>query len=40
MKITIFQTDTIWGQPDENVKNVQRLFDENHGSDLYVLPEM
>lgn len=40
MKITIFQTDTIWGQPDENVKNVQRLFDKNHGSDLYVLPEM
>ena len=40
MNITIFQTDTIWGHPDENVKNVQRLFDENAGSDLYVLPEM
>ena len=40
MIITIFQTDTIWGQPDENVKNVQRLLGENAGSDLYVLPEM
>ena len=40
MNITIFQTNTVWGHPDENVKNVQRLFDENAGSDLYVLPEM
>ena len=40
MKVTIFQTDVRWAQPAENVKNVQRLFDENTGSDLYVLPEM
>lgn len=40
MKVTIFQTDIRWAQPDENVKNVQRLLDENAGSDLYVLPEM
>ena len=40
MKVTIFQTDVKWASPDENVENVQRLFDENAGSDLYVLPEM
>ena len=40
MKVTIFQTNVKWASPDENVKNVQRLFDENADSDLYVLPEM
>lgn len=40
MKVTIFQTNVEWASPDENVKNVQRLFDENADSDLYVLPEM
>ena len=40
MKVTIFQTDVRWAQPDENVENVQRLLDENIGADLYVLPEM
>lgn len=40
MKVTIFQTNVEWSSPDENVKNVQRLFDENADSDLYVLPEM
>ena len=40
MKVMIFQTDVRWAQPDENVKNVQRLLDENTGADLYVLPEM
>ena len=40
MKVTIFQTDIRWASPDENVRNVQRLMDENGGSDLYVLPEM
>ena len=40
MKVTIFQTDVKWASPDENVGNVQRLFDENADSDLYVLPEM
>ncbi|MBQ8712169.1 MAG: nitrilase family protein [Prevotella sp.] len=40
MKVTIFQINVRWAQPDENVKNVQRLLDENAGSDLYVLPEM
>lgn len=40
MKVTIFQTNIVWASLDENVRNVQRLFDENEGSDLYVLPEM
>ena len=40
MKVTIFQTDVKWASPDENVENVQRIFDENADSDLYVLPEM
>ena len=40
MKVTIFQTDVRWAAPDENVRNVQRLFAAYAGSDLYVLPEM
>ena len=40
MKVTIFQTDVRWANPAENVRNVQCLFNENTGSDLYVLPEM
>ena len=40
MKVTIFQTNVKWASPDENVENVQRLFDESADSDLYVLPEM
>lgn len=40
MKVTIFQTNVHWANPDENVKKVQLLFDENADSDLYVLPEM
>lgn len=40
MKVTIFQTDVRWAAPDENVRNVQRLFTAYAGSDLYVLPEM
>ena len=40
MKVTIFQTDVVWANPDENVRKAQCLLDENAGSDLYVLPEM
>jgi len=40
MKVTIFQTDVHWANPDENVRNVEQLFEENTDSDLYVLPEM
>lgn len=40
MIVTIFQTDVHWAQPDENIRNVQRMLDGNAGTDLYVLPEM
>ena len=40
MKVTIFQINVSWANPDENVRNVQHLLDANKGSDLYVLPEM
>ena len=40
MKVTIFQTDVHWANPDENVRNVEQLLGKNTGSDLYVLPEM
>lgn len=40
MKVTIFQTDVVWANPDENVRKAQRMLEENKGSDLYVLPEM
>ena len=39
-KVTIFQTDIAWANPDENVEKVRKLFQQHTGSDLYVLPEM
>lgn len=39
MKVTIFQIDIAWADPDENVKKAQFLLDTNPDSDLYVLPE-
>lgn len=40
MKVTVFQTDIRWADPQENVRQVERLMADNPGSDLYVLPEM
>ncbi len=40
MKVTIFQTDIIWGNPGANIKHVDKLLSQTLGSDLYVLPEM
>ncbi len=40
MKVTLLQTDIRWAQPDDNIREAQRLLSENEGSDLYVLPEM
>lgn len=40
MKITILQTDIIWGCPEENICHVEALIDASTKSDLYVLPEM
>ena len=40
MKVTIFQTDIQWANPDGNVHQAQQLIAANPGTDLYVLPEM
>ena len=40
MKVTIFQTDVLWGNPDGNVQRAQELLAEHPGAYLYVLPEM
>ncbi len=40
MKITILQTNIVWANPQENIKNAEQLIYENQGADLYVLPEM
>ena len=40
MKVTIFQTDIRWADPQENVRQAQQMLTDNPGSDLYVLPEM
>lgn len=40
MKVTLLQTDLHWAQPQENIREAERLMDSEPGSDLYVLPEM
>ena len=40
MKVTIFQIDLCWANPDENVKIAQQMLASSTGSELYVLPEM
>ena len=40
MKVTILQTDIKWGQPQENIRQAERLMIGCPGSDLYILPEM
>lgn len=40
MKVTILQTDIVWGDPKKNQRDAETLMDENEDSDLYVLPEM
>jgi len=40
MKVTIIQTDIVWGKPHDNILKADRLMDAQPGSDLYVLPEM
>lgn len=40
MKVTILQTDIIWGKPSENQKHAEELLKAASGSDIYVLPEM
>lgn len=40
MNITILQTDILWGNPKENIKQAESLLLSHPESDLYVLPEM
>jgi len=40
MRVTILQTDIIWGSPEENMEKAAKRIKEANGADLYVLPEM
>ena len=40
MKVTILQLNSVWGNPNENIKRAEHLIDQAPDSDLYVLPEM
>jgi len=40
MKVTIIQSDIVWGQPQQNRERLQEWMDSAVGSDLYVFPEM
>jgi len=40
MKVTLLQTDIVWGNPEANILKAEELILQNQGSDLYILPEM
>ena len=40
MKITLLQTDIIWGQPEANLAHLDHLLEGVGECDLIVLPEM
>jgi omega-amidase len=40
LKVAAFQTDLIWENPQENLRNFDALFAQAAPADLYVLPEM
>ena len=40
MKITLLQTDIIWGQPEANLAHLDHLLEGLGECDLIVLPEM
>lgn len=40
MKVSLFQTDIRWANPEDNVRRAQQLMKAHPDSDLYVLPEM
>lgn len=40
MKITLLQTDIIWGDPIANRRHIEDLLEAAPESDVYVLPEM
>jgi len=40
MKVSAIQFDIDWGNPDSNLRKIERFVEKNQGSDVYVLPEM
>ena len=40
MKVTLLQTDIVWGQPVQNIQKAEKLLMQQPFSDVYVLPEM
>ncbi len=40
LNITVFQNDTIWENPELNLKEIKHLILSNLGANLYILPEM
>lgn len=40
MKIAVIQSDIVWGNPEQNIRNAENLIDHAGKADLYVLPEM
>ncbi len=40
MKVTLLQTDIVWGNADENIQRAEGLIENVGESDLFVLPEM
>ena len=40
MRVTILQTDIIWGSPQDNMERAGRQIKGSAASDLFVLPEM
>ena len=40
MKVTILQLNSVWANPEVNIKSAERLISGAMDSDLYVLPEM
>lgn len=39
MKVAIVQHDIVWAQPEENLRQLSLLLDQQSGADLYVLAE-
>ena len=40
MKLTLLQTDIVWGDPEANRSRAEALIASQPGADIYILPEM
>lgn len=40
LKITLFQTNIIWEDPDCNLTKLEKVFEEQIGTELIILPEL